>query len=316
MVDKKRICFLLLAFFLILFLSNLGHAGFFDLFKGKTITGKATSHPTNVSISIVGANPVTIQVFNNTITGVTPTESSTTSVNFYITMTDPDGVNDLNDTSVSANFTRSGEALRQNSSCSLVNDIDSTSANYSCTIDMWYFDGSGQWNITVRGTDLGNLTFIQNTSTTFQYNQLQAIVISPNQFSFIANIGSANQTPTDDPTLINNTGNYNVSNVRVTGINLYGQSNSLYYINVGNFSADIDTGGSPPAECTGATALVNGTATAISGAILSPGNNSLGYANSTSGQEQIYYCLRAVASSLPSQVYSTASAGSWTVSIT
>ena len=60
--------------------------------------------------------------------------------------------------------------------------------------------------------------------------------------------------------------------------------------------------------CDSGTFMVNGTSTAVTGSIITAGNNSGG-----SGQEQLYSCLEEVLSSLSSQSYSTTGVGSWTV---
>ncbi|MBI2452076.1 hypothetical protein HYV50_03280 [Candidatus Pacearchaeota archaeon] len=247
----------------------------------------------------------------SSIGSISPTEGSTTNVTFYLIMKDNDGVNDLADTSVKANFTRSGEPLRQNTSCALVGDIDSTSANYSCTIQMWYFDENGVWNITVYGEDVEGLSAI-NTTTNFSYVQLQSLKISPAQINFAVNIGATNQTSTNDPTLINNTGNYNFTNITVNAINLHGESVSTFYIDIANFSIGNNTGASNP-ECgqSGATTLTNGTDRQIINTVLNRGNNSIN--DGSTGQEQIYYCLRTVPSTISSQIYSTSTAGSWLI---
>ncbi len=115
--------------------------------------------------------------------------------------------------------------------------------------------------------------------------------------------------------MINNTGNYNVTagNVQLEGIHLYGALFPSYFLNISNFTADIDTGSL--AECTGGTSLVNGTSIGITGALLLRGNNSIGAGDTTSGQEQLYYCIREVPSNIPSQVYSTSSGGAWIIRI-
>ena len=281
------------------------------------ITGKATSQTTNVSITVNGTNSITIP-FVSVINSTNPTEASTINIIFYATLKDTDGVNDINDSSVSANFSRSGETTRQNTSCSLVADIDSTSANFSCTIAMWYFDGTGSWNVSVGGTDLGNKTFIYNTSTTFTYNQLQAIQISPISLTWASvSPGNTNQTSNNDPTIINNTGNYNIPNITVNGINLHGDSVSSDYIGVGNVTVGNNTGSNGECDISdpkNATVLVNGTDIQIDNTILDNGNYSIN--NNQTGQELLYYCFRTIPSTISSQTYSTTYGGAWTIKIT
>ncbi|MBU1988971.1 MAG: hypothetical protein KKD94_05840, partial [Nanoarchaeota archaeon] len=151
----------------------------------------------------------------------------------------------------------------------------------------------------------------QNTTTTFQYNLLKAMVISPPSLSLTVTTGAMNQTPSE-PTLINNTGNYNVSNISLTTINLYGETYTSFYIDVGNFTIDIDTGGTPPAECAGGTSLTNGTAVNITNSLLDRGNHSVN--DGVTGQEQFYYCIPEVPP-VPTQPYSTSAGGSWTITI-
>ena len=167
-------------------------------------------------------------------------------------------------------------------------------------------------NITAYGKDLSGASAI-NDSTNFQYNELKAMVISPNQINFNTSIGSVNQTSNNDPTLINNTGNYNVlsGNIQINATNLLGERNSNEMIPVANFSVNTVTGSN--AECIGGTTPVNATATSITGALLTRGNHSLN--DGTTGQEQIYYCIKQVPPTISSQTYSTKGYGSWIIRI-
>ena len=310
---KKEVYVVIIFVFFILAISSLATAGIFDWFK-RTITGYATSQTENVSIIVSGANQITMIIFNQSLTGtnVDPTENATTYVTFYVVINDSDGVNDINDSSVSSNATF-GSTVRRNSTCTLVGDLDSQRANYSCRLDMWYFDAPETWTINVRANDLGNTSYVVNTSS-FKYNQLQSIVIYPNSLTFPSvATGATNQTSNNDPTVVNNTGNYNVTNgnVQINAIDLYGQTTATERIFAANFSAHDITGGSNQ-ECAG-TALVNGTNTGIGVANITRGNISVNDGNT--GQEQLYYCLRKVPSDISSQTFSTSTAGSWTVRI-
>jgi len=280
-------------------------AGFFDSIKS-AITGKVSSGPTNVSVSITGTNPVTIgPIENGTLTGgVDPIEDGSTTTTIYGTVCDSDGVNDIDDSSVQVQYTKVGETTRQNLSCSLVGDLDSNCANYSCSVDMWYWDGNGEWIINFSATDLGNGTTISNNSFTFSYNQLKAMVITPPALTWPAlSSGATNQDSSNDPTVINNTGNYD-GTVDITGINLYGETTTTEIFGVGNFTAD-----ETDSTCGAGTVLVNGTATTIVGTDSNPGNLSAG---AGAGQEEVYYCIPLVPS-LSSQTYSTDQSESWTI---
>ncbi|MBD3252739.1 hypothetical protein GF386_03350 [Candidatus Pacearchaeota archaeon] len=286
-------------------------AGFFDWVK-KTITGKASSQPTDVSVTVSGVNPVTIQVWNSTLTGtyVQPTEESAKKITFNVTVNDPDGRNDINDSSVKANFSFGSDSRYNSTACvEISGEYNNTSQNYSCTVSMWYWDTNDTWTINVTANDLGNKSYVSDASTSFDYGLLTAIKMSPSTVYWSSvTPGDSNQTASNS-TVINNTGNHIIQagNVEINSTNLHGSSS---FIDVGNITVDTDTGGSPPAECDG-TALQNKTYTGISNANLTIGNLSQG---GGTAQEQLYYCLQ-VPSTVPSGDYNTSQEGSWTVRV-
>jgi hypothetical protein len=314
MKTKRGLYAIVFLIFIILLISTVS-AGFFDWFK-KTITGLAPQQPQNITITVTGANPVQI-TYVSPIAGVNPEEANFTMIHFNVTMYDPDGVSDLNDTSVQANFSTEGYAeVRENSTCEHIIDFGN-SANYTCSIEMQYWDNNGTWNITVRGRDLGNTNWMYNTTTAFVYNTLRAMRLSPEELTWPSvSSGDTNQTATDDPTVINNTGNYN-GTIRMAAINLLGEDNPSQAIYAENFTIDIETGGGACSaetciECDG-TQLQNysggsGIVTIVN-AIPNPGNLTL---VAGSGQEELYYCVTEVPA-ISSQEYSTLQGGSWTI---
>ena len=294
--------FLILGFSLVLV-----SAGLIDWFQ-KTITGKASSQPTNLTITVSGVNPAVIE-YVSPISDVSLNDGGgTTGVTFYVTMSDADGVSDLNDSSVSANFTKTDESVRFNNSCVHLEDIDANRANYSCTIDLWYWDEAGDWNISVRGKDLGNMTWVYNLTTNVTLLELKSLVIFPISLTWPAiSPDATNQTSDNDPTTVNNTGNYN-GTIRVTGIDLHGETDSDYRIYAGNFTVGLTTGAGNP-ECAG-DALQNDTMVTITGSVANRGNLSEG---GSVGQEELYHCIFHVPANLSSQTYSTSTGGSWTI---
>jgi len=300
-------------------------AGLFDFswFK-KTITGKVTSQPTNVSISVVGINSVYFTIWNNTINGtdIVPTEEGTTTISFNVTVYDDDGLNDINDSSVMAEFINDS-TTRANATCAPNGDTTPTSKNYTCSIDMWYFDVNDVWMINVTANDLGNTSYMSNYTQFFTYEQLQAIKIAPETLSWPAvSPGDTNKTSNNDPSTINNTGNYNATGyLQLEAINLYGTNGEFIASN--NFTVGIDTGGDACTgdlciECNSTTNFANGTSTTITVPIefgnltLEAGNLTAGY-----GNVSIYYCALEISSILSSQTYSTDNTGSspWTIRI-
>ena len=245
-------------------------------------------------------------IYVSSIGSINPAEGTTSAVTFNVTMNDVDGVDNLNDSSVKANFTKSGEALRANNSCLEISGANtSTSQNYSCTINMWYWDLNGTWSVTAYGKDNNGASALNDTST-FTYARLRALTLFPEIFTFNLTIGATNRTSNENMT-INNTGNYNMSGkVLVNAINLYGPGG--YYINVGNFSASV-LGGVLSCNIT-ANTLINGTNVTITSSVLERGNLSTGQANET-----LYYCAKTVPTNIPSGVYDTRAAGSWAIVI-
>jgi len=291
---------LVLASMLILPFASAGIVEFLQ----KTITGRATSQLTNVSLNVVGTNPAQI-IYVSPISAVNPTELSYTNVSFEVRVYDPDGAGDINTSSVYANFSKSGETTRVSQMCVKDSDLDAYTSNFSCLIQMWYWDGNGVWNVNVQASDIGNKSIVTNTTTSFTYNLLKAMVISPNALTWPSlYTGSTNEKSNNDPTVINNTGNYN-GTINLIAINLLGETNPSSMIPANNFTTSNNDG----TVCSSGTVLVNGTSTAISGTSANRGNLSAG---GGAGQENLYYCIPLVPN-VPSQTYSTQLGGSWTV---
>jgi hypothetical protein len=299
----KRGLYIIGIIFIVL-LIGLVSAGLIDSIRN-ALTGQATNQPTNVSVNVVGTTAVNITTDNSTLTGgVTPIESTSTSSEIYVTICDPDGVNDIDDTSVEARYQKSGDTTRENTSCVLIGDLNTYCANFSCTIETWYFDGSGTWTINVSATDLGNQTTIYNTDKTFTMNLLKAMTIQPDQINWTSiSPGDTDEKADNDPTTINNTGNYN-GTINITGLNLYGETITTEVFGVDNFTSgiadDCDTSG---------VFLSNNTQVLITGSVANRGNLSAG---GGAGQEELYYCIPDVPT-LSSQEYSTSNLGSWTI---
>jgi len=312
---NKNISLVVITIFIVILFISPANAGLFDWFK-KTITGRAPTQDQNVSVTVTGLNNVTISIQNESLNGsaIDPAEDTNKTFRFDVWVADADGVTDINDTSVQANFTRNGEATRADALCTLSGDINSTTANYSCIIQMEYFDDAGDWNITARATDLGSTVFFTDIKT-FQYNQLTALKISPFSLTFDAvQPGDFNVTSNNDPTFINNTGNFNVTtgNIQINALNLHGVTDSTAFIPIANFTVGLTTGGASPAEC-GGTALVNGSATGIGSSQLPRGNHSVN--DNSTAQETLFYCIIHVPFDLTSQAYDSSAAGSWVISV-
>jgi hypothetical protein len=282
---------------------GLVSAGLIDSIKN-TLTGKATSQPTNVSVYITGTTQVTVEVDNSTFASPTNlVEGSSITTVTYVKVCDPDGVNDVNDSATQLVLQGPLGTTRQNTSCNLVGDIDSNCANFSCSVELWYWDEPLNWVINASGNDLGNFSRYYNDSYTFTIAQLKALVISPDTLNWTAlSPGSNNVGADNDPTLVNNTGNYN-GTIDVTGYDLYGTTTTTEIFASDNFTTNV----TDPA-CSG-QALANNTLVTVTDSVSNPGNLSAG---SGAGQEELYYCIPLVPS-LSSQQYTTDQSGSWIV---
>ena len=302
MIMNKRALSFIVVLCLVLVISFVSAGLFSDFFK---ITGKTTNQPTNVTVGVVGASQVTVGPVDNSSLagGVSPVEFGSTSVTIYGTICDPDGVSDINDSATDVQFVK--DSITKDGSCSHVGDIDSNCANYSCSVNMYYWDAPGNWIINFSGSDIGNQTTIYNDTYTFQYNELKAMIISPNALTWnTLSSGSSNQKSSNHPTIINNTGNYN-GTLKVTGFNLLGEIDNSQSIPANNFTVDPADG----SVCSSGTALSNNTLIDILGSQLSRGNLTAGF-----GKEELSYCIPSVPL-VSSQIYSTSQGGSWIISI-
>ncbi len=278
------------------------------------ITGRATSQTVTFNLTIANTAPnITYITMNAT---VSPTENTNTLIIVNFTAWDPDGISNLDTKGGKVNFTKTGEALRQNSSSCLQTATWGTYyANYTCTMYMWYFDTSGTWNVTALVNDSSN-GVAQNQTVTFTYNQLSAFVTHPAALTWASlSPGTTNQTSNNDPLVLNNTGNKNITsgNVQINATNLKGETDNTKAIWAGNMSVAILTGSS--AECNENTnqsaAFSPGVFTNATNGTLMVGNHSV----ANVGNRNLYLCIRTIGSELTSQSYSTTSEGAWTIKI-
>ena len=160
-------------------------------------------------------------------------------------------------------------------------NINLTAANYSCTIRMWYWDGAGDWTVNISLNDTTGL-IADTKNTTFTLASTPSMVMAPLSLAWDNIVMTAlNQTPTNNPIILNNTGNKPITdgNIKVTAIDMQGASIATEYLRSANFKIGPSTS-AQKIECA-ATTMVNQTSIAVSGAALAKGNNTEGYGNST-----------------------------------
>jgi DNA-directed RNA polymerase specialized sigma24 family protein len=271
--------------------------------------GLSVTDTIDISVTFQANQPPQItQIFNETMTDVStgPDEApSITQVTINFTAYDENGYTDLNDSTARINFTKSGEDTRQNLSCSrIASESSGNYANYSCLIEMQYWDASGTWDITAYIED-NEQEAIQNTSS-FYLGATFGFVSSPSIMSWTGGIapGSINQEATSNPITLNNTGNVQRS-IEINATNLLGETDNSLGLWAGNFTVKNTAG------CDG-TAMSSSVFTTVFEATLPRGNVSI---EDGTGQEELYMCLEIAGAELISQPYSTGQEGSWTIRI-
>jgi hypothetical protein len=308
---KRMLVVLLISFVLIIpFISG----GLFQNTWDK-ITGKATTSPVTISISLTSVPPIIYNIsYPSPIVLNEGPALTFVVVNFSVNATN--GAASLINNSAMLNLTRTGQPIRLNGTSCAVKDWSGNYANYTCNVTMYWYDQDGAWTIDANISDFGG-NYVINHTKTVTVNTLTGMVMSPTALSFASiTAGAFNQTATNDPLTLNNTGNQNITagNLKINAIDLSGETDHGKFLFASNFSASNWTGGNIECNTTGSsTSLVNITDTAIVGSTLTIGNFQLNDGNT--GQEQLYVCLKKAGYELTQQAYSTNGLGTWTVKI-
>ncbi len=307
-------------FVLLLLVSIIAVGYFTGFFRG--ITGY-TNRFVGVNITVGVASIIDV---NNWSATLTPLEGISTSRQYNFTAYHGSGVQFLNESTATMNLTfvnAVGEVPRVASTCAKFSN-GTYNITFTCNLTIWWFDGAGNWNLTATIID-NNSNFITNSSTTVYVGSTTGFVLSPNNLTWASlGAGATNQSSSNDPLVLNNTGNQPVgnasgtSNISVNATNLRGETNNLYSLYANNFSVGPITGSCPgPAcdECGGGFAgnFSLSRYANMSNMTLPKGNYSV--QDGSTGQEQMFFCLRIVGADLISQAYSTVNMSPWTVKI-
>jgi hypothetical protein len=310
---KKEMALVIVSAILILSVVSFASAGL-GSWLGK-ITGKVTSNPVNLNISISAQAPQIILV--PAVSAVNLNEGpANTLVRINFTVYSQSGGTTINDSTSYVNLSSPGEALRLNATCLRTATYGPANkyVNFTCLVPVYWFDVAGAWNITAFIKDTAGASAL-NGSAFFTINALTGFVEGPSALTWAPiTPGNVNQTSTNDPLLMNNTGNQNITsgNIQINSTNLKGESDNSLALYANNFSVGITTGGAPPVEC-GASAMTKAVFASVTSAVLPRGNFTIN--DGITGQEQTYFCLKTVGDELTTQAYSTAAEGAWTVKI-
>lgn len=162
-----------------------------------------------------------------------PKAGNLTYIFINFTVTDTDGVGDLNDSTARVIFNKS--TTQRIGNCT-PNDLNLTATKYVCNVSMWYYDDPGTWAINVSVRD--NMSYMaSNSTTTFVYNTLSAISINLTELTFGTVYIRRPTGALNDPIGINNTGNVDFTNISLRAYDLVGATYSNYVIYANQFAA-------------------------------------------------------------------------------
>jgi hypothetical protein len=224
----------------------------------------ATQTSQNVSATLTAQAPTIIALYPDNAT-YDPVEASTRAVTVTVQVYDPDGVANIDNTTIHVNATKTDEPTLNFTtvSCGSPAVVNSTVLNCTATVNMLYYNKDGTWDLSAFAEDIDANSDTETNASAYTYNVLEAWTIDSNAVAF----GSFYLTDAisfPDNNVLNNTGNKNNTVINLTAYDLVGVTNSSYslVVNTTTFRAGYST---VWAEATG---LVNATATTISGAWL------------------------------------------------
>ena len=275
------------------FVANVTGRYNITFFANDTNNNLNSSEKTNFTV-----NSMPQITFVSTVPSQSITEASTTQVSFYFLAYDPDGAEDLMNSTAQLRVNVTGETDRVNGTCQPLNMTGPFTVNYSCSVYMWYYDGAGNWTVNASIKDRnGNYTF--NTSVSFELYSTVAMKMSPTNLTWpTIEFGTTNKTADNDPLVINNTGNKDIASgsVTITGYDLQGIITDTEFINAQNFTISVRNGTSACSgvgcfECNG-TVMLNQTVMPIAAANITSANYSANaLSTGTDGQEALFFCL-------------------------
>jgi hypothetical protein len=246
--------------------------------------GGSTSCSLTASTEIGNTAP-TITIVDVGVSAVTLTAGTTTNFDMWFVASDINGVADLNDATALARVTKAGDSATPISSSCTPSDLNTTAANYSCTLVFPFHAGAGSWDVHVEVNDTTNQQATDDTETV-TVNALDALDYS-NAISFTGLTAGTNNNEGSAVTFTNK-GNGVYTTVEFTA---YDAVNGLNTIGAGQYSIETTT-----AQCPGDTGI-NATAVAITSSTLPKG---------ASATEVIFPCVN-VPNGLPAATYNAES---------
>jgi len=253
------------------------------------------------------------------------TVNGNTSAFFSFSVRDDDNYTDIDNTNIFANFSRGGEITRYNNTnldggCKQSGNFGKYIANYSCTINIVFYDGAGDWNVSLMLNDKSS-NYTMNKTVTFNLGETTSFSLSDATFSFPDAIPNTHNITASDAIYMNNTGNDDIASgdINITAVNIHGDSIGSTFIPAKNFTIS-SVGGSVADSCdislSGIYRLVNKTiesTNAFNSTIISTA--SLPAAVKPYNEQTLFMCLLHTPGDLTGQTYSTDTEEDWSIII-
>ena len=277
-----------------------------------------------VNLTIRNSEPVIGNVTLDMADSVSIIESGNKTFLFSFVATDADNASDINNLSGIANISRGGETTRHNDTklyasdggCNATNNIGVNGINFSCSIQIAFYDGAGEWNITTGMNDTDSWGY--NNTMTFTLIETTSIALDINTFAFPLVVPDTYNITSITEIVINNTGNDDLTDVgetlNISAVTLVPSSGTTF-IPASNFSFGTVYTNSDECDMSLVTStwMANKSAAAgfanFTGAI----NGTTLPAGATGNLEQVELCLIHAPADLASTTYSTANSGAWTI---
>lgn len=238
-----------------------------------------------------------------TLSEAVPTEGMAFS---FLAM-DSDGDDEFNNNSAVLNISKDGSGWHNVTAiCTAVTGgSNATAQNYSCTTEaLNYWDLAGSWTCAAEikdATDFGGKEVVN----CFTVGTTTAINVTSNTLAWSSlGVGEMDSMMSTSELNVTNTGNQNLTSITLEAINLIGETTNTVWIPAANFTAPWGE-----RSCNTGTAMVNDTATTITGSRLDFGPGSLVTTNNAT-----HICLEEVGQDISQQAYSTSDAiEDWTI---
>jgi len=239
------------------------------------------------TVTIGTESPVILNISN--FETVSIFEDTVRLLNFSVIVEDNDSVSNI----ASVNLTMEiadNTPVRTNQSCVFQEAISSTVANYTCGVQLWFFDIAGPWTAYATVTDAQGL--VDNAQQAFIVAETISLEVGTDELTFPQMGPNSFNVTADSALTLNNTGNANISlgNIFVNASDLVGVTDPSVWLPAENFSIGTFSGGECRISGT-ANQTFNGTEVSLVGANLTRGNYTL--ADGT-GQEELFFCIREI----------------------